>query len=53
VSGRPEAILELRLRHLARLEEMKIRGEQAALAEERDHLQGPARFRDAADPVDS
>ncbi len=34
-----EAILELRLRHLARLEEMKIRGEQAALAEERDHLQ--------------
>src|SRR5690606_30054453 len=34
-----EAILELKLRHLARLEEMKIRGEQAALAEERDSLE--------------
>ena len=34
-----EAILELRLRHLAKLEEMKIRGEQAKLAEERDRLQ--------------
>lgn len=30
-----EAILELRLRHLARLEEMKIRGEQTELEEER------------------
>jgi topoisomerase-4 subunit A len=29
-----EAILELKLRHLARLEEMKIRGEQEALADE-------------------
>jgi len=34
-----EAILELKLRHLARLEEMKIRDEQDALAEERDDLE--------------
>jgi topoisomerase-4 subunit A len=34
-----EAILELKLRHLAKLEEMKIRGEQAELATERDALQ--------------
>jgi topoisomerase-4 subunit A len=34
-----EAILELKLRHLAKLEEMKIRGEQDALANERDGLQ--------------
>jgi len=34
-----EAILELKLRHLAKLEEMKIRGEQAELAEERDTLE--------------
>ena len=34
-----EAILELKLRHLARLEEMKIRGEQEKLAEERDRLE--------------
>ena len=34
-----EAILELKLRHLAKLEEMKIRGEQDALAAERDGLQ--------------
>jgi topoisomerase IV subunit A len=33
-----EAILELKLRHLAKLEEMKIRGEQAELAKERDTL---------------
>ncbi|MDM7321859.1 MAG: DNA topoisomerase IV subunit A, partial [Gammaproteobacteria bacterium] len=33
-----EAILELRLRHLARLEEMQLRGEQADLAKERDGL---------------
>ena len=33
-----EAILELKLRHLAKLEEMKIRGEQDELAEERDAL---------------
>jgi topoisomerase-4 subunit A len=33
-----EAILELKLRHLARLEEMKIRGEQDELAKERDSL---------------
>ncbi len=34
-----EAILELKLRHLARLEEMKIRGEQEQLEEERDELE--------------
>ena len=35
-----EAILELRLRHLAKLEEMKIRGEQDELEKERKSLQG-------------
>ena len=34
-----EAILELKLRHLAKLEEMKIKGEQGELEEERDKLQ--------------
>ncbi|MCK4674311.1 MAG: DNA topoisomerase IV subunit A [Gammaproteobacteria bacterium] len=34
-----EAILDLKLRHLAKLEEMKIRGEQSELAEERDYLE--------------
>src|SRR5262245_17019653 len=34
-----EAILETKLRHLARLEEMKIRGEQEELAEEQDELE--------------
>ncbi|MFK7889667.1 MAG: DNA topoisomerase IV subunit A [Granulosicoccus sp.] len=34
-----EAILELKLRHLAQLEEMKIRGEQEELQVERDKLQ--------------
>jgi len=34
-----EAILELKLRHLAKLEEIKIRGEQQELAKERDELQ--------------
>jgi len=34
-----EAILELKLRHIARLEEMKIRGEQDALEKERDALE--------------
>ena len=33
-----ETILETKLRHLARLEEMKIRGEQKELIEERDEL---------------
>ena len=33
-----EAILETKLRHLARLEEMKIRDEQKELAEERDGI---------------
>lgn len=33
-----EAILELKLRQLARLEEIKIRGEQEALQKERDNL---------------
>ncbi len=34
-----EAVLNLKLRHLMRLEEMKIRGEQDELAQERDRLQ--------------
>jgi topoisomerase IV subunit A len=34
-----EAILELKLRNLAKLEEMKIRGEQETLAKERDSLE--------------
>ncbi len=34
-----EAILELKLRHLAKLEEMKIRGEQDELAKERKKLE--------------
>jgi len=34
-----EAILELKLRNLAKLEEMKIRGEQAELEEERQQLE--------------
>jgi len=33
-----EAVLELKLRHLAKLEEMEIRGEQSKLLEERDAL---------------
>jgi topoisomerase-4 subunit A len=38
-AAQTEAILELRLRHLARLEEMKIRGEQEQLVKERDGLE--------------
>lgn len=34
-----EAILELKLRHLAKLEEEKIRGEQSELEKERDQIQ--------------
>ncbi|MCW8445245.1 DNA topoisomerase IV subunit A [Fluoribacter gormanii] len=34
-----EAILEMKLRHLAKLEEIKIRGEQDELCAERDNLQ--------------
>jgi len=34
-----EAILDLKLRNLAKLEEMKIKGEQDELEAERDHLQ--------------
>lgn len=44
-----EAILELKLRHLAKLEEMKIRGEQDELNAEREKLEkilkSPARMR--------
>jgi topoisomerase-4 subunit A len=44
-----EAVLETRLRQLAKLEEMKIRGEQAELSAERDALEktlaGKARLR--------
>jgi len=35
-----EAILDLKLRNLAKLEEMKIRGEQDTLNEEREYLEG-------------
>ncbi len=38
-SEQAEAILELKLRHLAKLEEMKIRGEQEELSKERDSLE--------------
>ena len=34
-----EAVLELKLRHLAKLEEIKIRGEQEELAKERNELE--------------
>lgn len=37
--GQAEAILDLKLRHLARLEEVRIRGEQDELSSERDGLQ--------------
>ncbi len=44
-----EAILEMKLRHLAKLEEIKIKGEQKALAAERKQLEAildsPARLR--------
>ncbi len=40
-----EAILELKLRHLARLEEMRIRGEQKDLEAERDTLEKTLRSR--------
>lgn len=36
-----EAILDLKLRHLAKLEEMKIRGEQDELEKERDGWKKP------------
>ncbi|MCW5572763.1 MAG: DNA topoisomerase IV subunit A [Steroidobacteraceae bacterium] len=38
-----EAILETRLRHLAKLEEMKIRDEQKALADEREEIEATLR----------
>jgi topoisomerase IV subunit A len=34
-----EAILDLKLRHLAKLEEMQIRGEQSELSKERDEIE--------------
>lgn len=34
-----DAILDLKLRHLAKLEEMNIKSEQSNLADERDHLE--------------
>jgi len=40
-----EAILETKLRHLAKLEEMKIRAEQKELAEEAAELEGTLRAR--------
>ncbi|MGV6851677.1 MAG: DNA topoisomerase IV subunit A [bacterium] len=45
-----ESILELKLRHLAKLEEFKLKGEQDALEEERKYLEGilgsPEKMRD-------
>jgi len=38
-NAQAEAILELKLRHLAKLEEMKIRAEQDELSKERDELE--------------
>ncbi len=38
-AAQAEAILEMKLRHLARLEEIKIRGEQEELAAERETLE--------------
>jgi topoisomerase IV subunit A len=38
-NAQAEAILELKLRHLAKLEEMRIRGEQDELSRERDELE--------------
>ncbi len=38
-SEQAEAILELKLRHLAKLEEMNIRGEQDELSKERDEIE--------------
>ena len=46
-----EAILELKLRHLARLEEVKIRAEQEALGEERDALSDRLRSRARLDAL--
>ena len=46
-----EAILELKLRHLARLEEVKIRAEQEALGEERDALSDRLRSRSRLDAL--
>jgi topoisomerase-4 subunit A len=43
-----EMILETKLRHLAKLEEMKIREEQKELAEERDRLDATAQEREEA-----
>ena len=40
-----EAILELKLRHLARLEEMRIKGEQESLAEEKADLESTLKSR--------
>ena len=46
-----EAILETKLRHLARLEEMKIREEQRKLSEERDGIAGHPQEQGEADPA--
>ena len=45
-SEQAEAILETKLRHLAKLEEMKIREEQKKLAEERDELEAILKSRE-------
>ena len=46
-----EAILELRLRQLARLEEIRIRTEQEALEEERDAISGTLRSDERLDAL--
>ena len=47
-----EAILELKLRNLAKLEEMKIRGEQAELEEEREIAGNHPRLESAPENTD-
>ncbi len=47
-----EAILETKLRHLAKLEEMKIRDEQKELVAERDELEGILKSQGEAEEAD-
>ena len=48
-----EAILELKLRHLAKLEEMKIKGEQDELAKERDGIEKIIKVQSKAENIGS
>ena len=47
-----EAILETKLRHLAKLEEMKIKGEQKELKEEEEQLDKIVRSKAQAEEAD-